>query len=62
MVYMFITRIAMAEGSNVKIGLHTSEVRESQEMGLKYVPVNPFDLKRTPDYKRCRVVDIYTLV
>ena len=29
MVYMFITRIAMAEGSNVKIGLHTSEVREN---------------------------------
>ena len=30
-VYMFIARIAMAEGSDVKIGLHTSGVRESHK-------------------------------
>ena len=29
MVYMFITRITMAEGSDVKIGFYISWVRES---------------------------------
>ena len=48
-VYMFIARIAMAEGSNMKIGLHTSEVRESPKNGVKIRTRNPFELKRTPN-------------
>ena len=40
MVYMFIVGITMAEDSDVRIGFHTSKVRERpKKMVLKCVPV-----------------------
>ena len=40
MVYMFIARITMAEGSDVKIGfLYVIVQAKTQEMELKCVPV-----------------------
>ena len=52
MVYMFIARITMAEGSDVKIGFficHRSG-RDSTN-GVKMRTCHRFNLKRTPDSK-----------
>jgi hypothetical protein len=48
MVYMFIARITMAEGSDVKIGFHTLSGRVARN-GVKMRTRNPLHLKRTPD-------------
>ena len=48
MVYMFIARITMTEGSDVKISFHTSSGRVARNES-KIHTCNPFDLKRTPD-------------
>ena len=48
MVYMFIARITMTEGSDVKISFHTSSGRVARNEA-KIHTCNPFDLKRTPD-------------
>jgi len=44
--YMFIARITMAEGSNIKIGFHSSKVRESPKKRGKMRTCNSFN----PDY------------
>jgi len=45
--YMFIARITMAVGSNMKIGFHSSKVRESRKKRGRMRTCNSLNLKRT---------------
>jgi len=46
MVYMFIARITMGEGHDVKIGFYTSRSGKVPRNGVEMCTCNPFDLRR----------------